>query len=139
MNGSAATAMRVTRSMRMHCGGRAPRWTATSAVQRLPEERRDRIVLLRHVDNAEAEAIAELRAIDLAAVRAKEHDVRAGHYGGPHELVGACFLMIAIDEDEARADAQERGADPLIVAYEVRHVSREFDGGAEQGRSKGIR
>ena len=122
----------------MRCGDRALPLSTASALQRLPEEGRDRVVLLRHVDDAKADAIAELRAISGAALRAKEQDVRTGHDRGPDELVGAGLLVIAINENEARADAHERRADPLVAACKVRHVSHEFDGGAEQGRGNGI-
>jgi hypothetical protein len=96
-----------------------------SALEHLPQQLRDRVVLLGHVHDAKAEAITELAG--------------TGHDRRSDELVGAGFLMIAIDENEARTDAQQRCAYPFVVAGKVRHVSREFNGGAQQCRGKRIR
>jgi hypothetical protein len=110
-----------------------------SALEHLPQQLRDRVVLLGHVHDAKAEAITELRAVGDAAIRSKEYDAGTGHDRRSDELVGAGFLMIAIDENEARTDAQQRCAYPFVVAGKVRHVSREFNGGAQQCRGKRIR
>lgn len=92
-----------------------------------------------HVEDAQAESLAELLLIGGAAVGAEENDACSGHDGGSDKLVAARLGVIAVDEDQARAQAHEGRSCSLLGAHEMRHVVRKFDSGSEEGGGQRVR
>ena len=85
-----------------------------------------------HVQDAQAESLAEFGVIGRTAIGPEEHDARSGHDRGPDELIATGLGVLAIDEDQGRPDAHQGGPYPLVGAYKVRQVTREFYGCAEK-------
>lgn len=65
-------------------------------------------------------------------------DVGAGHERWPDERVGACLVMITVDQDGARPQAQQRRPRTLGGQGELWLMPRQFDGGSQERGREGI-
>jgi len=121
-------------------GLRVPRpHSPESPGEHLSQQLGEGFVLRRHVHDAQREASSELTHVTPSMVRTKKEHACARHERRTDELIRAGLLVIAVDENEPRPHAQKRAPGRLISQREVRHVPRQFDGGAKERRSQRIR
>ena len=103
------------------------------------QQRREHVVVGRHVHDAQREPRGERVPVAPRAIRAEQEDLCASHECRADEFIAAALLVIAIDEHEPRPNAQERAPRGLVVPRKVGRVLRQFDDGAKQRGGQRVR
>ena len=91
-----------------------------------------------HFEDAQGEPLGEIRGIALGSLRPEEDDSRACHERRTHELVGARFLMIAIDQRKSRPHAKQCPSRRLALKREMRRVSGKLHRRPQEGGSQRV-
>ena len=140
--GSAATATRATRSARTPSARgepwRSPESRGVYGISSCSSVVSDSCSH-RHLDHAQPEPVCHLAHVASASDASGRAHLAARHERRPDERFRARVLVIAVDDDQSGAHAQQCSARRFVGLRKSRRVSRELDRGAQQCGGERIR